>query len=154
MWTHFYDMCSGGYQKEKFEHCYIEAPIEEAKVIFFNRFGHNPERVTCTCCGDDYSISQAEDLLQITGYERGCMYAYFKDGKQIPQFEGWVTGKGHAEGVTSKYIEEPDPERSHREYVTVDEFLKRDDICVIFAQDIKPEDCKGDMPEQGYVWAD
>ena len=45
MWTHFWDMHSGGGQKEKFGHCYIEAPENEAKVIFYNRFGHNPERV-------------------------------------------------------------------------------------------------------------
>jgi len=51
------DMHSGGDLKEKWQYIYIEAPEEEAKVIFYNRFGHNPNRVTCTCCGKDYSIS-------------------------------------------------------------------------------------------------
>ena len=48
-WTLFWDMASGGDTKEEpYENIYIEAPEEEAKVIFYNRFGHNPERVSCT----------------------------------------------------------------------------------------------------------
>ena len=53
------DMHSGGKCKEEpFEHIYIEAPQEEAELIFFNRYGHNPNRVSCTCCGEDYNISE------------------------------------------------------------------------------------------------
>lgn len=73
-WTNFWDMHSGGKQKEKFAQCYIEAPEPEAKVIFYNRFGHNPERVTCTCCGEDYSISEHKTLGQASGYQRGCKW--------------------------------------------------------------------------------
>lgn len=63
MWTEFMDMHSGGGTKEEpYEYIFIEAPREEAIIIFYNRFGHNPERVTCTCCGDDYSITEYETL--------------------------------------------------------------------------------------------
>lgn len=98
MWTQFLDMHSGGGQKEKFSHCYIEAPENEAKVIFYNRFGHSPERVSCTCCGEDYSISESETLEQASGYQRGCANVcviYAKDIKpeervgEIPE-QGYV----------------------------------------------------------------
>lgn len=62
VWTHFSDMYSGGGQKEKWDHIYIEAPKAEACVIFYNRFGHNPKRVSCTCCGDDYRIGESPTL--------------------------------------------------------------------------------------------
>src|SRR3990167_4245318 len=74
MWTPFLGMHSGGSLKEKQHYIYIEAPEAEARVIFYNRFGHNPDRVTCTCCGDDYSISEEETLREVTAFERGCDY--------------------------------------------------------------------------------
>jgi hypothetical protein len=61
-WTKFWDMYSGGSQKEDWAICFIEAPIEEACVVFYNRFGHSPHRVSCTCCGDDYAVTQYETL--------------------------------------------------------------------------------------------
>jgi hypothetical protein len=70
MFTRFMDMHSGGGTKEPpYEYIYIEAPEAEAKVIFYNRFGHNPERVTCTCCGEDYSIDSYETLEDATAYD-------------------------------------------------------------------------------------
>ena len=71
MWTLFWDMHSGGDLKEDHSHIYIEAPEDEACVIFYNRFGHSPHRVTCTCCGSDYSISSEEDLNELTDFHRG-----------------------------------------------------------------------------------
>jgi len=140
MWTQFMDMHSGGGQKEKWEYIYIEAPEEEAKVIFYNRFGHNPERVTCTCCGEDYSIREAKDLSRITAYERGC--AYDSDNKE--------------------YIESPDDEYGFHKYVTLEEYISTegdegifsDTRLFIYAKDIKPEERVGGVPEQGYVWVD
>jgi len=64
MWTRFYDMHSGGGAKEKWELIFIEAPEDEAISIFYNRFGHNPNRVSCTCCGADYSIYEDGDSLE------------------------------------------------------------------------------------------
>jgi len=70
MWTHFYDMHSGGGRKASHEHIYIEAPKEEATRVFYARFGHNPNRVSCTCCGEDYSISDDETFADLTHYQR------------------------------------------------------------------------------------
>ncbi len=68
MWTKFWDMNSGGVRKEKWDLIFIEAPIDEAELIFFNRFGHNPNRVSCTCCGSDYAIDDAETLEELQEY--------------------------------------------------------------------------------------
>lgn len=71
MWTQFWDMHSGGGTKESpYEKIYVEAEEDEAKVIFFNRFGHSPDRVTCTCCGEDYSVSSQETLEELTAFHR------------------------------------------------------------------------------------
>jgi hypothetical protein len=63
MFTCFYDMHSGGSSKEEWSVIYIELPEEQACVYFQNRFGHNPRRVSCTCCGSDYSIWETEELM-------------------------------------------------------------------------------------------
>ena len=78
------DMHSGGDSKEKWEYIYIEAPEDEAKVIFYNRFGHSPERVTCTCCGDDYSIRDGETLAEVSKYKR-------ERGAEIETVEAYST---------------------------------------------------------------
>lgn len=130
MWTQFMDMHSGGGSKEAWEYIYIEAPEEEAKVIFYNRFGHNPERVTCTCCGDDYSISESETLEKATGYERGCRW----DNKE----------KG--------YVDEPDAEGSYKTYRTLAEYKQDKSVLFIPAAEIKAEERRGNVPEEGYVW--
>ena len=66
--TRFMDMHSGGGSKEKWDYIYIEAPESEAIVIFLNRFGHSPHRVTCTCCGTDYSINEEDSLEEATEF--------------------------------------------------------------------------------------
>jgi hypothetical protein len=158
MWTTFWDMHSGGGSKEPHEMIYIEAPKDEAKVIFFNRFGHNPERVTCTCCGADYSINEHESLAQATGFHRGCRALNTpRDmrGKCVEPDDPWF--KEH-------YYLEPDEEAeaeqrgyslssySHGTHQTLDDYCKNADVLVIRAADIKPNERKGDVPEQGYVW--
>lgn len=124
MWTRFMDMHSGGGSKEKHEYIYIEAPEDEAKVILFNRFGHNPERVSCTCCGEDYSISDAETLEQLTAYDRGC---------------AWNDNGGY------------DVESGKR---SLDEYLADPSVLVIRAGEIKSDERKGSVPAQGYIWQD
>lgn len=133
-WTRFMDMHSGGGTKEPpYEYVYIEAPEKEAIKIFFNRFKHNPSRVTCTCCGDDYSISEEESLQQATAHERDCNY---RDGK---------------------YVEEPKTS-TYSDHVwtltTLEDYLKKETVLVIRKEDIKPEERFGFVPEQGYVWRD
>lgn len=130
-WTQFHDMHSGGGLKEKFHHAFIEAPIKEAKVIFFNRFGHSPDRVSCTCCGEDYSLTESETLEQATGFERGCRWD--KNG--------------------DCYVDEPDDgEHVWSKYMSLAEYRKCNDVCVITAADIKDEERTGDVPQEGYVW--
>jgi hypothetical protein len=132
MWTKFWDMHSGGGQKEKWAMIFIEAPEDEAKIIFYNRFGHNPERVTCTCCGDDYSISEEKSLEQATAFHRNCKY----DGK-------------------NGYIEQADEGRGYAgKYVSLDEYLSSGDVLTIYANEINLNDKIGDIPQQGYVWVD
>ncbi len=74
MWTQFWDMHSGGPSKEAWSKIYIEASEEDAKLIFYNRFGHNPERVSCTCCGEDYAVEEFDSLEEATAYHRGCKF--------------------------------------------------------------------------------
>ncbi len=134
-WTQFHDMHSGGGAKEKWGRIYIQAPEDEAAIIFYNRFGHNPHRVTCTCCGNDYSLTESEDLHQATGYERNCHYS----------------------DTEKKYIEEKSYGRrsfSSKPYVTLEEYLRDENAHFIFDKDIKPEERTGSLPEQGYAWID
>lgn len=128
MWTRFMDMHSGGGTKEgPYEYIYIEAPLPEAKVIFYNRFGHNPERVSCTCCGPDYVIYEHATLEEATAFERGCLYDARLDA----------------------YVDEP---RSGHHAMS--QWTQRPDVLVIRGDEIEPSERVGDVPEQGYVWRD
>jgi len=130
MWTKFWDMASGGSHKEKWDHIYIESVEEEAKIIFFNRFKHNPNRVSCTCCGEDYDICEYQSLKEATAFDRGCAY----DGEN----------KCYLENIESGY----------KEYQSVEDYLKNENVLIIFADDITPEEREGEIPVQGYVWVD
>jgi hypothetical protein len=155
VWTRFMDMHSGGGCKEPpYEKILIEAPESEARVIFYNRFGHNPDRVTCTCCGNDYSIDQSDDLAQATGFDRNCEYAYFDaDGNEVPESNAWKSGVGMINGATAKYVERVNTKYTYRcNYVSLDEYLARKDVLVIRATDIKEEERVGEVPVQGYVY--
>ena len=155
MWTQFMDMHSGGGQKLDWSYIYIEAPEKEARAIFYNRFGRNPERVTCTCCGDDYSITESETLQEASAYERGCAFVYRRpDGTICDRSEGFVPGKGQTPGYTSGYEEMPETDRRYqRKHWTLDEYREKDGILIIEASDIKDEERQADIPDEGYVWA-
>jgi hypothetical protein len=149
MWTQFWDMHSGGGCKESpYEYIYIEASQSEAMVIFYNRFGHNPERVTCTCCGEDYSISDSETLEQLTGFHRHCRYMqrgkprngdydfrYIENDEEVP--EGY---KGGRQPIGT--------------YMSMEEYMEEENVLIIRENDILPEERTGTVPEQGYVWRD
>jgi len=133
-WTQFWDMSSGGGQKLSFKHCFIEAPEDEAKIVFQNRWGRNPDRVTCTCCGPDYAVHEYGSLEQATAYHRRCAF----------------------DGTLDVWIEEP--ERPNAEpgswgaYSTLDAFVARENIEVIRASDITEGDRLGALREEGFVW--
>ena len=144
MWVQFHDMHSGGGQKLEWAQIFIEAASEdEGKIIFYNKFGRNPERVTCTCCGEDYSISTNESLAQITAFNRGCKY---------------IKGSSDKRGY---YIENDEavPEGAdlnvpwHKKYLTLADYVKSKDVKVIYASQIKPSEKVGSVPAEGYVWA-
>jgi hypothetical protein len=157
MWTQFWDMHSGGGCKEPpFEKIYIEAPESEARVIFYNRFGHNPERVTCTCCGEDYSTSEHEDLAQLTAYHRGCrsietprdpITGLYKNDDQVIRRKNYLEeGEEPPEGYKVS-------ERMWRNnYQTLEQYIQNADVLVIRADEIKESERHGEVPEQGYVW--
>lgn len=157
-WTEFMDMHSGGGQKLKWHHIFIQAPEEKAEIIFQNRFNRNPNRVTCSCCGADYSISEWESLEQATAYERACRYAYFdKKGKEIPKEKAWVPGKGCINGAYGKWVEEQDTEygrMQYDKYRTLEEYTKDPGILIINASEIKPKERKGALRKEGYCWCD
>ena len=164
-WTQFWDMHSGGGQKEAFAHCYIEAPAAEARSVFYSRFGHAAERVSCTCCGEDYSISESESLEQATAYHRGLRYV-----DDIPGENGLYRGAGWVPG----YYLEPGAEipagctvrragglwgENRERYpngMSLEEYLASagDAVRIIRADEIKPEERAVNVPEQGYVWQD
>ena len=129
MWTKFWDMASGGSHKEKWDHIYIESAEEEAKIIFFNRFKHNPERVSCTCCGEDYGIYEYRTLKEASAFDRGCAY----------------------DAENKCYLEEP-TESGYKDYQSLEDYMKNEKVMIIFAADITPEEQEGKVPVQGYVW--
>ena len=112
MWTHFGDMHSGGGQKLEWANIYIEAEEEEAKRIFYSRFERNPDRVTCTCCGPDYSICSEKTLGQLTAFHRGCLY----------------------DKTLEKYAEEQDT-TSLQKYITLAKYRKDDNVLIITTSD-------------------
>lgn len=157
MWTRFMDMHSGGSLKEPQQYIYIEAERREAELIFQNRFGHNPYRVTCTCCGEDYSIDESETLEQASCFERGCAWEYVgPEGQILTTDDEWFE-LPHEERVKYKgrHVERPkggEISFLNKEYKTVEEYVKSDGVLVIRAADIKPEERVGSLREEGYVW--
>ena len=165
VWTHFWDMHSGGSTKEPpYESIYIQAPLDEAKVIFYNRFGHNPERVSCTCCGDDYSISESPSLEEASGYHRNCAYAWFDaQGNEMP--EEWdprsldphrLYGAARDQGYEQRIVERADPMKASYGHglLTLHEYEAQDNVLIIGADEITPDERHGSIPEQGYVWVE
>ena len=146
-------MHSGGGSKEPpYEKIYIEAPEDEAKVIFYNRFDHAPDRVSCTCCGEDYSVSEHETLERATAYERGCAWVYFRpNGTECDQSEA-MRGQKMRDGYSSGYAEREDTKWSWSKCLTLEDYLKKNDVLVIYAHEIKPEERVGEVPREGYVW--
>lgn len=69
-WTQFSDMHSGGGQKLQWGHVFIEAPEDEARKLFAEAFGRDPDNVTCACCGPDYAVYEDETLEGATLFHR------------------------------------------------------------------------------------
>jgi hypothetical protein len=126
-WTQFWDMSSGGGQKLDWGLIFIEAPLDQAVRVFQNRFGRNPYRVTCTCCGADYSVDEANSLEEATAYFRKCEWR----GKGYDLSTGIPLAKYLSDGAEYKGIP-----------------------LVIRAEEIKSEELQGELRREGYVWAE
>lgn len=131
MWTQFWDMHSGGGTKEgKFEKIYIEAPEDEAKIIFYNRFGHDPEDIGCSCCGENYSISEYETLARATAYERKANY----ENPDEP------AKKWNSESLETM--------------IALEDYIKSEWVLLVKAEDIKDSERVGERRRSGWVWVD
>lgn len=159
-WTLFWDMHSGGDTKESWEKIYIEASEEEAKLIFYNRFGHNPERVSCTCCGEDYSIYESETLEQASAFHRNCPWIRVTDraknskGKPLINDckDRYLEGDGKVSGEKIPVGYTIEQRYSSGEWMSLEEYVKSNTVLVIRNDDIAVEERIGKIPEQGYVW--
>lgn len=164
MWTGFMDMHSGGDSKEQWEYIYIEAPQNEAEIIFYNRFGHNPNRVTCTCCHEDYKTSENESLAQLTGYQRGCRCLETPTEPKTRRYTELESGPMATYFNEHRYLENgEEPEfgfkissswRPHHKYRTLAEYSTDKAVLIIPASEIGPTEREGELPVQGYVWKD
>ena len=73
-WTKFFDMHTGGFNKEPWDTILIQAPRTEAINVFLNVFGHNPHDIGCKCCGINYSIVEDEaDIGELSESLRGVL---------------------------------------------------------------------------------
>lgn len=142
-WTQFMDMHSGGGLKEKWPYIYINAPMEEAKIIFYNRFGHNPERISCTCCGEDYSIGEEDSLEQATAHERNCEWNTKK--------KAWAETQKESSARIRKQCNTKKTD-TWGLYQTLNQYLKNKKVLFIHASKIRHAERSGEIPEQGYVW--
>lgn len=159
VWTQFHDMHSGGGQKLEWGQIFIEAPEAEAKVIFYNRFKRNPERVTCTCCGEDYSISEEPTLARATAYERGCraLKTPRVNGRYKKPDDPWFDEHYYLEeGEEPKppyEVEDGPLSKFRKPYLTVEQYIKSPGVLAIPASEIRDEWRSGYVPREGYVWA-
>ena len=115
-WTRFFDMHSGGRTKlPPYEYIYIEAPKKEAISVFYSRFKRNPNNVTCHCCGEDYSIREADGLDQATAYERNCLW----------------------NDKLKMYLEE---DNTYRKRIPLEDYIKNGQCLVVYDKDILPKE--------------
>jgi hypothetical protein len=129
-YTRFLDMRSGGRCKiPPYEYIYIEASEEIAIAVFKVKLGRKPNNVSCDTCGEDYSISEANTLEELTGYDRGCRYVASKkvDGKYVdPPVQYVEEGESAPEGFTLTK-----KERWAKTYIPLKEYLKSENVLVI-----------------------
>ncbi len=152
-WTQFMDMHSGGGQKLEWSYVYIQAPQKEAEIVFQHRFKRNPHRVTCTCCGPDYSISESPTLEQATGYERGCDSVYVApDGNIYTEDDWYGLPIEKRRGLEHRYMERAATRRFSKEYMPLDKYLAKDTVHVVMASTITAAERKGKLRREGYVW--
>ena len=138
-WTEFWDMYSGGQSKLQWEEIYIEAPEEEARTIFENRFKIDPDNTTCECCGPDYVVEESPTLKQASGRHRD---APCTETKRDPKTGLYLNSDPLACLYLDKGEKPPkgykiDTRFSKEDFSSLEEYVKRDDVLVIYKKDIK-----------------
>jgi hypothetical protein len=100
--TRFMDMHSGGHLKTPYTHIYIDEPIGEAIRTFKELFKHDPDNVTCKCCGEDFIYEEYSSLEEATAYDRDCKWTGKKyDLKDAPiSVEEYFSGKNKVIFIT------------------------------------------------------
>ena len=106
-WTYFWDMHSGGRQKLSWSLIYIEAPEAEARTIFRERLGRDPDNVTCDCCGEDYAVSSGETLAAVSAFHRGEETVYGRPDDDAMSVEDYERAGGR-NGGTAVFLRAPD----------------------------------------------
>ena len=126
-WTKFWDMHGGGTLKGDFQYYYINEKQDKAAIVFYNKFGIDPYRTTCYCCGEDYAVSEHKTLTSATGYHRGCEWSQVK----------------------KDYVNKPDPKAN---YISLKKYKEQKDVLIIYKKDITREDTKGEplLPKDNY----
>lgn len=70
VWTEFRDCCSGGCTNTIYGEIHIQLPEEDAIKYFNWKFDVDAENdINCHCCGNNWSISEYESLLDALQYE-------------------------------------------------------------------------------------
>lgn len=77
-YTRFFDMSSGGKEKEAWTIITVNLPEDEAVKWFEDQFGHHPYNITCYCCGEDYAVSQYATLEQASTNKYNFSYKHFE----------------------------------------------------------------------------
>lgn len=125
MWVYFSDNHSDGKKKLAQTHIFIEASLEQAKVVFYGRTGVNPDRQSCYCCDQDYDAEEFETLEKATAWSRGCVY-----NKETGEFEDRFAWNGVGG------------------YETIEEFVLRDDVLIVRSDEIDPDEALIELPEE------
>jgi len=177
-WVQYHDMNSGGGRKEWFRYLLLEVPAESnegarrvADSVFYAAFGHSPERVSCTCCGEDYSIDVYSSLADATAYQRGLRCVIKKEGGRYidsryiepnePVPDGYTLSKSY--GLSEYRLRELGFDMKDRPNgVTLAEYFSGlakqdkddyDSVSVVFWDQV-PAKFRGqpEPPEEGYIW--
>lgn len=159
-WTRFMDMHSGGGQKHDFATIYIEAPKAEAKAVFYARFGTSPDRVTCTCCGEDYSTTESPTLAEASAYDRNLRYIKPEwavewaplDRQKRIEANRLTRHLEVGEDVPDGYVLETMFMSQGADPIPLDVFAATERL--IRADEITDAERATVVPDQGYVWVD
>lgn len=160
-WTLFWDMHSSGTTKvPPFNKIYIQAPKDIAERVFQAKFGRNPHRITCSCCGADYDVEDYATLEEASAYHRNCPWAAPnkpKDFASRSMQEQAVWNSTHqgryleaGEKLPRNWVMDRYNDGKHA--ITLKEYLTHKDVKVIYANEITEEEKKTELHEEGYVW--